>query len=158
MQLPVIVRRVIYRNGYRVLQVLWLITRPHKSGVKCVLVEGDRVLLVRHTYGRRSWDLPGGGLNRDEPPLSGARREMGEELGIEAAQWRELGIVRGTTDHRRDTVHCFEARLPSPKVTLDLGELAVARWFDRDKLPDDLGPYVAPVIAALSAAGTGPDP
>jgi 8-oxo-dGTP diphosphatase len=73
-QLPVIVRRVIYRSGYRVLQLFWLVTRPTKSGVKCVLVERDRVLLVRHTYGRRSWDLPGGALKRGEPPLSGARR------------------------------------------------------------------------------------
>jgi 8-oxo-dGTP pyrophosphatase MutT (NUDIX family) len=154
MQLQIIVRRLIYRTGYRVLQVFWLITRPHKNGVKCVLVEGDRVLLVRHTYGRRSWDLPGGALKRGEPPLSGARREMGEELGINAAHWRELGIVQATTDHRRDTVHCFEARLASPEVTIDLGELAVARWFDRTRLPDDLGPYVAPVMAAL-AAGAG---
>ena len=151
-QLPVIVRRVIYRSGYRVLQLFWLVTRPTKSGVKCVLVERDRVLLVRHTYGRRSWDLPGGALKRGESPLSGARREMGEELGIEDAQWRELGVVRATMNHRRDTVHCFEARLASPEVTIELGELAVARWFDRDKLPDDLAPYVEPVMATLTAA------
>jgi 8-oxo-dGTP diphosphatase len=145
----VIARRLIYRTGYRVLQVFWLITRPTKRGVKCVLVEGDRLLLVRHTYGRRGWDLPGGALKRGESPLSGARREMGEELGIGAAQWRELGVVRATTDHRRDTVHCFEARLASPEVTIDLGELAVAHWFERDQLPEDLGPYVAPVMATL---------
>lgn len=150
----VIVRRLVYRVGYRVMTVLWLITRPEKHGVKCVLVRDDRVLLVRHTYGRRSWDLPGGALKRGEPPLSGARREMSEELGIEAAQWRELGIVRTTMDHRRDTVHCFEARVASSEVTLDLGELAVARWFARDGLPDELAPYVAPVMAALRAAGT----
>jgi 8-oxo-dGTP pyrophosphatase MutT (NUDIX family) len=147
----VIVRRLIFRAAYRVLQVFWLIARPQKSGVKCVLVHGERVLLVRHTYGRRSWDLPGGALKRDESPLSGAQREMGEELGIQAAQWRELGIVQSRIDHRRDTVHCFEARVASPELTIDLGELAVARWFARDELPDDLGPYVAPVMAALRA-------
>ena len=150
----VIVRRLVYRIGYRVLTVFWLIARPEKRGVKCVLVQGHRVLLVRHTYGRRSWDFPGGALRRDELPLSGAQREMGEELGIETAHWRELGIVRTTMDHRRDTVYCFEARVASPAVTIDLGELAVARWFARDGLPDDVAPYVAPVMAALSAAGT----
>jgi 8-oxo-dGTP pyrophosphatase MutT (NUDIX family) len=149
----VIVRRLIYRTGYRVLQVFWLIARPKKKGVKCVLVQGDRLLLVRHTYGRRSWDFPGGALKRDEPPLTGAQREMGEELGIGQAQWRPLGTVRATMNHRRDTVHCFEARLASPDVTLDLGELAVARWFPRDALPEDQAPYVRPVMAALTAAG-----
>jgi 8-oxo-dGTP pyrophosphatase MutT (NUDIX family) len=145
----------MYRTGFRALQVLWLITRPQKSGVKCVLADGDRVLLVRHTYGRRNWDLPGGALKRGEPPLTGAQREMSEELGIEAARWRELGIVRARIDHRRDTVHCFEARLASPEVSIDLGELSVARWFARDSLPDDLAVYVAPVMAALSAATAG---
>ena len=43
---------------------------------------GDDVLLVRHTFARRSeWDLPGGFLNEDEDPQDAALREIGEELG-----------------------------------------------------------------------------
>ena len=147
MPLPVAVRRLAYRVAYRVLQVIWLVRRPAKVGVKCLLVNDRRILLVRHTYGDRVWDLPGGALRRREAPLDGARREMREELGVGDATWTSLGAVHGTVHHRRDTIHCYRADLPSPALTLDLGELAVAQWFAPARLPDDLGPYVASIVA-----------
>lgn len=54
----------------------------------------DRVLLVgqhRYTLDGYSWEIPEGGVPFDEDPLDGARRELREETGIEAADWRELG-------------------------------------------------------------------
>jgi 8-oxo-dGTP pyrophosphatase MutT (NUDIX family) len=116
------------------------------SGVKCVVSNGDRILLVRHTYGSRDWDLPGGAMKRDEEPLVAARREMLEELGIERAEWSKLGEVRKNVDHRRDTVHCFRAELASPEVELNLAEISLAEWFDRDRLPGKLAPYVESVL------------
>ena len=124
MQLPSAVRRPFYRVAYRLLQLLWFVTRPDKSGVKCVLSHRDRVLLVRHTYGHREWDLPGGAMKRGEPPLSAARREMGEELGVSEASWIALGELHATLDHRNDTIHCFQAKLSAPVITIDRGELA----------------------------------
>ena len=52
-----------------------------------------RVLLVRHTYGSRGWDLPGGSMKRGEAPVNAARREMHEELGVTIDDWRSLGLV-----------------------------------------------------------------
>jgi 8-oxo-dGTP pyrophosphatase MutT (NUDIX family) len=153
MQLPVPIRRTTYRCGYRVLQVLWFVWRPHKDGVKCLLTTDDRVLLVRHTYGRRSWDLPGGAVKRGEPPIEAARREMEEELGLGSAPWFEMGQVRGSVDHRRDTIHVFRAEVGAPTLTLDEGELAEARWFKRGGLPADLGPYVTPILAHAPVLG-----
>src|SRR5437764_3115576 len=92
-QPPVAARRLAYRSAYRVLTVSWLIRRPAKSGVKCLLVNQERILLVRHTYGYRGWDLPGGAIKRHEAPLTAARREMHEELGVEADGWISLGTV-----------------------------------------------------------------
>ena len=157
MELPVGVRRVGYRCAYRVLQVIWLVWRPRKQGVKCLLTEGDRILLVRHTYGRRSWDIPGGAMRRGEQPLATAQREMNEELGLSPQlEWVQIGQIQGTMDHRRDTIHCFRAELPSPTLTLDLGELAAARWFERDALPADLSPYVLPIVTNAPAPGGRP--
>jgi hypothetical protein len=51
-------RRLGYRVAYRVLQAFWFVARPSKQGVKCLVTCHDRVLLVRHTYGNRSWDVP----------------------------------------------------------------------------------------------------
>ncbi len=149
MQLPVAVRRPLYRVGYRILQLIWFVRRPDKNGVKCVLTDGDRVLLVRHTYGHREWDLPGGAMKRHEPPLSAARREMAEELGIDEANWISLGELHVTMDHRNDTLHCFRAELSSPEITIDEGELATARWFSRKALPPDLGMFVIPIVARV---------
>jgi 8-oxo-dGTP pyrophosphatase MutT (NUDIX family) len=58
--------------------------------------EQDRVVLVgqfRYTLGAYSWEIPEGGVPPDEDPLVGARRELREETGLEAAEWRELGRI-----------------------------------------------------------------
>ncbi len=146
-----LLRRLGYRIAYRILQAAWLVSRFPRRGVKCVVTDGDLVLLVRHTYGRRCWDLPGGTLHRDEPPLSAARREMREELGLAQAEWIPLGELRGLGGNRRDTVHCFRAELSEPHLSLDLGELAEAAWFRRARLPADVGPYVGRILALAPA-------
>ena len=58
-----------------------------------VLDERDRVLLVgqhRYTLDRHSWEIPEGGSPHEEDSLEGARRELAEETGVTAANWREL--------------------------------------------------------------------
>jgi 8-oxo-dGTP pyrophosphatase MutT (NUDIX family) len=58
------------------------------------LDDDDRVLLVgqhRYALGGPSWEIPEGGVPPDETPLDGMRRELQEETGVEATEWRELG-------------------------------------------------------------------
>jgi 8-oxo-dGTP pyrophosphatase MutT (NUDIX family) len=152
-QLPVPLRRWAFRFAHALQRVYWFLARPSVHGVKCVLTDGDRVLLVRHTYGRTDWDLPGGSIKRREPPLSTAQREMREELGITIDDWTSLGEVTGRMDHRRDTLLCFQAELRDPVLTLDPGELGVASWFRRDELPPDIGRYVLPILARARTPG-----
>jgi 8-oxo-dGTP pyrophosphatase MutT (NUDIX family) len=132
--------------------VFWFLRRPNKTGVKCVLTDGDRVLLVQHTYGRRDWDLPGGSVKRREAPLSAARREMSEELGIAVEEWRPLGTFRIGVDHRRDTLHCFQAELRAPELEIAHAELAAVRWFPRERLPRPRRPFIDPIIARARRA------
>jgi 8-oxo-dGTP diphosphatase len=147
------IRRLGYRLAFRFLQVFWFVARPEKRGVKCLVTDRDRVLLVRHTYGRRDWDVPGGSIKRRESPLKAAHREMSEELGLDGAPWAEIGQVRGRLDHRRDTIHCFRVELSAPALTLDRGELETAEWFPRASLPDDIAPYVDEIVASAPANG-----
>ena len=60
------------------------------------LDDRDRVLLVgqhRYALDDYSWEIPEGGVPEGETPLDGARRELLEETGLDAAEWRELARV-----------------------------------------------------------------
>jgi 8-oxo-dGTP pyrophosphatase MutT (NUDIX family) len=145
-KVPVPLIRAGYRLAYSGLRVYWFLARPAVDGVKCVLTNGQRVLLVRHSYGPRAWELPGGSIKRREPPLTAARREMAEELGVTIEQWTPLGEVRGRMQYRHDRLHCFQAEVGEARLVLDHGELVVAGWFSGDELPADLGRYVRPIL------------
>jgi 8-oxo-dGTP pyrophosphatase MutT (NUDIX family) len=146
MQLPVPLRRIAYRVAYALLRAYWFLARPVGDGVKCVLSDGERILLVRHTYGGRGWQFPGGAVKRSEPPETAARREIREELGVDIERWTALGTIAGRAHHRRDSVHCFQAEVREPALTVDRGEIAAVSWFERGALPDDLGDYVEVIL------------
>jgi 8-oxo-dGTP pyrophosphatase MutT (NUDIX family) len=141
------VLRAVYRVGYRVLRVFWLATSPPKRGVKCVLMRGPEVILVRHTYGpRRRWELPGGGIKRREEPLDAARRETQEELGVDVSDWRFLGDLFERIDGKRDELYCYRAELGDVRVEPDAAEIAEARWFRPDELPAETHRYVRRIL------------
>jgi 8-oxo-dGTP pyrophosphatase MutT (NUDIX family) len=142
-------QRLGYRSAYRALQVYWFFLRRSSRGVKCVLIQGDYVLLVRHTYGPSHWELPGGGMHRGEEPVAAARREMNEELGLEIDNWKRQGTTVVEVDHHHDRVEFLTAELSAPQLTLNEAELSDARWFPRRELPPDLGRYARTIIASL---------
>jgi 8-oxo-dGTP pyrophosphatase MutT (NUDIX family) len=145
-------RRFAMRCAYLGLRVYWFVARPRVVGVKCVVENDDDVLLVRHTYGHRSWDLPGGTVRRRELPIDTARREMREELGRQIDDWQELGVLFVTTDHHRDNLHMFQANIADRQLDIHLTELAEARWFRRDDLPPDVGRFVGKILARAAMA------
>jgi 8-oxo-dGTP pyrophosphatase MutT (NUDIX family) len=57
-----------------------------------VLDPRKRVLLVRHTYGRLNWELPGGASELDETLEETAVRELREETGVDAVAEQLVGI------------------------------------------------------------------
>jgi len=152
MRLPVPVRRAAIRCAYIALRLYWFVFRPRIVGVKCVLVHDREVLLVRHSYGHRSWDFPGGTVRRRERPVDAARREMEEELGRRIEAWADLGEMFVHINHHDDNLHVLQADLPDRRIELNLTELAESAWFDPAALPADLGRYVRPILARLSGS------
>jgi 8-oxo-dGTP pyrophosphatase MutT (NUDIX family) len=62
-------------------------------GAAAVIFDADeRVFLVQHSYGRRNWELPGGGRKTNESMEQTVRREVREETGIEVVIERLSGI------------------------------------------------------------------
>ncbi|HTP22836.1 MAG TPA: NUDIX hydrolase [Solirubrobacteraceae bacterium] len=152
MTVPLQVRRAAIRCAYVGLRVYWFVARPKVVGVKCVVMHDDQVLLVRHTYGHRGWDIPGGTVRRREVPIDAARREMQEELGRRIEDWQDLGVLYITTNHHRDNLHMFKTRIADRHVDIDLTELAEASWFRRDELPPDTGRFVGKILARAAMA------
>lgn len=58
-----------------------LATKRMGAGV-LLLDEQDRLLIVEPTY-KQHWEIPGGVVEQDESPLTAARREVREEIGID---------------------------------------------------------------------------
>jgi 8-oxo-dGTP diphosphatase len=149
-RLPIPARRRVFRIGYLGLRCWWMVRRPRTQGVKVVLRRGDDVLLVRHTYGRRSeWDLPGGFPHAGESLQEAGLRELEEEVGVRGLRPVELGALVVRSSGRRDTVHCFAADVDGDEVSLDLdeGEIAQARWFACDALPGETTAYTRRMVA-----------
>lgn len=51
-----------------------------------------------------------GGIDKNEKPLEAAKRELKEELGIEAKEWIDLGFVNPFTTVINSPAHLFLAR------------------------------------------------
>ncbi len=118
------------------LRAYWYFARPRTIGVKCVIVRGNRVILVRHNYGKTDrWTVPGGKVKNGEPPEAAAKREMHEELGIVIADLRRIGTHYTEHEYKKDTVVYFSATAGTDTVKKDDYEILEAGWFSLDSLP-----------------------
>lgn len=54
--------------------------------------DGTTILVGQHRFplGNYSWEIPEGGGPLDHAPLDSAKRELAEETGLQAAEWREV--------------------------------------------------------------------
>ena len=139
--------RQIYRVGFWVLWAAAYLTRPHNHGVKGVLANGGEVLLVRHTYGFKEWELPGGGQRRRESARDALQRELREELGVTVSSASELGTFNGPRQYRNTLVTYFLAELPDRALTPDPVEIAEVAWCDPASPPRPLGWFAAEALA-----------
>lgn len=93
--------------------------------------EEGRYLVVRTTYLGPGWMLPGGRVERDEPPHVAASREVREETGMEV-QVDRLALIDARTANSVSFV--FHGRAKGGTLEPQFGEIAEVAWVERDEI------------------------
>jgi len=105
----VVIDEVEYPSGRRSVREV----AEHPGGaVALAMFPDERVIFIRqHRYPFREFvtELPAGKLNKGEDPLECARRELAEETGYEADDWRKLLTLYTSPGFCTEILHIYLA-------------------------------------------------
>lgn len=63
-----------------------------------IMDDAGRILLVKHSYGKLNWELPGGLSEKNESAQETAKREVFEETGFNVTVGRLTGVYYDPTN------------------------------------------------------------
>ena len=111
-------------------------------GAAAVILDGvGRVLLVKHSYGRLNWEIPGGLAELHESATENALREVREETGLEVEAQRLTGLYyEPANDMHHFVFLCVKrdsAAIPIP----DASEITELGYFHPDALPHPISDF-----------------
>lgn len=114
-------------------------TVVHPGAVAIIpLISKDKVVLVRqYRYAtvRYLWELPAGTLDRNEPPLSCAKRELEEETGFVAGRIKKIMKFYTCPGFCTETMHLYLAKNLRPTAQkLDPDEKIEYKIFSRPEI------------------------
>ncbi|MFQ5643587.1 MAG: NUDIX hydrolase [Thiogranum sp.] len=102
-------------------QTMQLEVVRHPGGAAVVALDNDsRVCLLRqyrHAAGGWLWELPAGKIDRPESPQHTAQRELQEEAGLVAEDWKMLGSFLSTPGFCDERIYLYRARNLSGTAT-----------------------------------------
>lgn len=107
-----------------------------------VVMDGDRLLVGRHTLGDR-WAIPGGAIDPGETPAQAAVRETLEETGLEVEIVDLVGVWGGTSEHRITyangdivdyTMVTMRGRVVGGEERPDVEELSELAWLTLEEI------------------------
>jgi 8-oxo-dGTP pyrophosphatase MutT (NUDIX family) len=134
---PVFTGRVLQVNVEEVrlpndhVATLDMVHHPGGAAI-AALDEAGRICLVRqyrHAANGYIWEIPAGKIDHNEPPLQTAQRELEEEAGRRARQWRSLGDFLPSPGFLTEVVHLFLATgLTEVSNRLEASEVLEAHW------------------------------
>lgn len=125
----------IFKCTHPLLRAYWKIFKPKTNGVKVAIRNADgQLLLIRNTYGSKTWNLPGGGFKpRKQAPEEAATREVYEELQISINNTREVFIYESSVEAKKDRIVCLEVYTDTPPNLS--AEVQEAQFFNITSLP-----------------------
>lgn len=123
---------------HKIYSTFWKIFKPQTVGIRAILVENGKVLLVKHTY-QNSWYLPGGGLKNNETFEQGIKRELHEELGITVENLKLHGVYNNFFEGKSDSIIVFSSTHFSQPNKKDK-EIEQYNFFEISNLPQNISP------------------
>lgn len=110
----------------------------HPGGAAVVALDDrGRVCLLRqyrHAAGGWLWELPAGKIDAGETPFTTARRELAEEAGLAAGEWRELGHLHSSPGVFTEVIHLYLARDLQPlQQAHEADEVIEIHWWPLDE-------------------------
>lgn len=113
------------------------LARRMTLGVRGVLIEGERVFLIRHTY-LPGWQFPGGGVEPGESAEESTAREVLEETGYRLTARPKLFGLYHQRNETTNRDHVALYLCPDFELAYAFranAEIAEFGWFARDALP-----------------------
>lgn len=119
------------------------------AAVMVPLTDPETVVLVRqfrYPLARHFYELPAGKIDSGEEPLQTAKRELREECGYEAAEWRHMATIHPCIGYADERMEFYLARQLNhvghapdedeflEKVTVGFAE--ALRWVREGKITD----------------------
>ncbi len=131
--------------------------RKYVGAAALILDLAGHVLLVKHSYGRLNWELPGGGSEAGESPTDTAVREVYEETGLNVAVERLTGVYHDPTHPLGEFIHfvfacrCDRAQTPTPMPP----EITSCGFWPSDELPRPISDFtILRIRDALTPPGS----
>jgi ADP-ribose pyrophosphatase len=94
-------------------------TVVHPGAAVFAPLTGDGNLMLarqyRYSVKREILEFPAGSLDANEDGLTCAKREIQEEMGVEASEWISLGTLLPAPGISNEVLHCYLARGLKPK-------------------------------------------
>ena len=108
-------------------------------GVRILLINEGKILLVKHTY-QPDWYTIGGGVESGETPRQAMERELKEEVGATLTTPLELFSVYYSRNEKRDDYIIFYIGHGCTQEVMTSPEISEKHWFPINDLPQDLSP------------------
>ena len=118
-------------------RIYWFIFRPKTRGVKCLIKNEDKFLLVKLNYAHHKWTFPGGGVGKKESFIDAAEREAKEETGIDVSGLAYVGFYKTNKEYKEDIVEIYVGDSGTISVKIDPIEIEKAEWFGRSNFPEN---------------------